>query len=581
MSANWIDEALLVTLFATAWFIYQYQAPWQLYRRRAWLAHYTLQGGSLRRLLWRQTFSLLFLSVRALFAATFLIVFASGLARLEWYTLLAGLPLFLILVLWPPRILLREVASTVVGLARLRLAVVITTLLTTVALVLLTLFWLDMPDYRGSNIRALLTSEYETGSRTGGAVFGPLFGLNAAMDAALWFVMQSAAAVAAELPRGVKIAAWGGFLIVKTATAALFWTAIAGLLGFLWSCRGVARKGPPRLSGHGQMAFVVIALLALLSGGLLQNPGWLTLMGKNISTPFASLESSCVSPQQRDQLRAESSQHLDTETAASLARIESRVDDQLATIYRSAEQGVDEFLDWHYSIRGQYSQLGVWAASRLGGESYEDFIQSRMVSFVSEPMENQLAALNNDLQSAFEFEVANLGRQHANYLDSLMNEDCLQLGVAMPALPVQLARTTAGFGSIAGLSSYAVTRFGARYAAQRGGQVVATRSASRFASRAATSGVSSSSGVLCGPLVVVCAPVLAAGAWVGTDWLINRADEAMHREELKQVIMEALEAERLERAAGLMAAYQTAMQDIENEVQAWQQQRYRILRDGV
>jgi hypothetical protein len=257
------------------------------------------------------------------------------------------------------------------------------------------------------------------------------------------------------------------------------------------------------------------------------------------------------------------------------------MDDQLNAIYLSAEQGVDEFLDWHYSIRGQYSQLGVWAASRLGGQSYESFIQSRMASYISAPMEEKLSALDSDLQSAFEFEVASLGRQHASYLDSLMDEDCLQFGLAVPTLPAQLARTTAGLGSIAGLSSYAATRLGFRFAMQRGGQAVATRSASRFASRAATSGVSSSSGVLCGPMVVVCAPVLAAGAWLGTDWLINRADEAMHREELKQVIMEALSNDRVERAAGLMGAYSLAMEDIENDVQNWQQQRYRILRDGI
>lgn len=581
MSVNWVDGVVVTTWLITAWFMYQYQAPWQLYRRRAWLAHYTQSGGALRRLLWRQTFSMLLLSIQALVAAGLLIVFASGLMRLEWYVLLAILPVFLLLVVFPSKLLVREISPTVVGLARLRVAVLVCTLCSAAGLILMALFWLEAPDYRGSNIRALMMSEYESGAQYGGMVFGTVFGLNAAMDAVLWFVMQSATDAAVELPRSVKLLAWGGFLIVKTATAALFWIAVAGLLAFVWAFRGAARLAPPRLPGNGQMAFFLVVGLALLAGSLLYSPGWLSLMGQRSLTQLAGIESRCVSPQRERQVKAQSVQHLESQSAAGLARIESRLDDQLNVIYQSAEQGVDEFLDWHYSIRGQYSQLGVWAASRLGGESYEAFIQSRMMSYISGPMEEKLAALDSDIQSAFQFEVASLGRQHASYLNTLMDEDCLQLGLAVPALPMQLARTTAGLGSIAGLSSYAATRLGFRFAMQRGGQAVATRSASRFASRAATTGVSSSSGVLCGPLVVVCAPVLAAGAWIGTDWLINRADEAMHREELKQLLMNALNNDRIERAAGLMGAYSFAMQNIEMEVQDWQQQRYRILRDGV
>lgn len=581
MGAIGINEVLLASWIVIAWFIYQYQSPWQLYRRRAWLSHYTQEGSSLRRLLWKQSFALLFLSVRSLVAAVVLIVFASALARPEWYVLLAGLPLFILMVISPPKILVRELSPTVISLARLRWAVVVTAIVTAFALLLLSLFWLEMPDYRGSQIRTLLNAEYETSSQTGGVLFGTLFGLNAAMDAALWYVMQSAAAATTELPRGLKIFAWGGFLLVKMTTAALFWTAVAGMTASLWGINSRLKNAPPRLSGNGRLAFALVVLLTLATGLLIHNPGWLSLMGQRSMMPFAGLESACVSPQKRAQLQAGSSQNLERQRTASLARIDARVNDQLAAIYRSAEQGVDEFLDWHYSIRGQYSQLGVWAASRLGEASYEDYIQSRMGSLVTEPMQTQLAALDSELQSAFEFEVASLGRQHASYLDSLMDEDCLQLGVSMPALPVQLAKTTAGIGSIAGLSSYAMTRFGIRYAAQRGGQVAATRSASRFASRAATSGVSGSSGALCGPLVMVCAPVLAAGAWVGADWLINRADEAMHREALKQAIMAALEAERLALAEGLMTAYQGALADITSEVESWQQQRYRILRDGV
>lgn len=576
-----INVMLLASWFVIAACLYRHQAPWHLYRRRAWLSQYTQDGGRLRRLLWKQSFAMLFLSLQSMVAAVLLIVFASGLAPAEWYVLLAGFPVFVLMVVMPPKTLVREISPALLGLARLRLAVIFTAVITALALILLSLLWLEIPDYRGSQIRALLSAEYESGSQFGGSLFGTLFGLNAAMEAALWYAMQSAATIATELPGAVKVLAWSGFLLVKMATAVLFWAAVAGMLAFFWGLGGRFKNAPPRLPGNGRLAFVTVVLLTLMTGALLHSPEWLTLMGERKLMPFAGLESGCVSPQERAQLRSESSINLESQRQASLERIDARVNDQLATIYRSAERGVDEFLDWHYSIRGQYSQLGVWAASRIGGESYEGYIQSRMSSFVSEPMQNRLAALEQDLQSAFEFEVASLGRQHASYLDALLDEDCLQLGASMPALPVQLARTTAGLGSIAGVSSYALTRFGVRYAAQRGGQVAATRSASRFASRVATTGVSSGSSVLCGPLVIVCAPVLAAGAWAGADWLINRADEAMHREAMKQEIMTALDAERLMVAEQLVSVYQRAMQDIADEVDHWQQQRYRILRDGV
>ena len=104
---------------------------------------------------------------------------------------------------------------------------------------------------------------------------------------------------------------------------------------------------------------------------------------------------------------------------------------------------------------------------------------------------------------------------------------------------------------------------------------------SAASARAASSAATGSSGALCGPMVVICTPALAAGAWLLTDLALNSIDEARNRDELRQQILISLESQKEQLKAELTDHYAMASRQMVAAVDGYQQQRFRVLRDGL
>ena len=202
--------------------------------------------------------------------------------------------------------------------------------------------------------------------------------------------------------------------------------------------------------------------------------------------------------------------------------IDKGVDDAFAPVY----DRIPEFLDWHYSFFGQYTELGLMLVGRLEGE-----IESRLLGGVEE----RVSATGEDVGRVMQEEMlAELERWFDRDIASLppgvrtTYERMLE-----PVLEDARRRFTVSIGPTA------VGAAMAGVGASIGVRAVATGIAERLVGGAAVRSGVSALGRAAGLIV-------AAGAAVGIDFALRELDEMLHREELERELT-ALVDEQKER----------------------------------
>ena len=163
----------------------------------------------------------------------------------------------------------------------------------------------------------------------------------------------------------------------------------------------------------------------------------------------------------------------------------------------------------------------------------------------------------------------------------LASADCLTLPQPTLALGDYMNKSLVGAGSGAGiLAARASMRMGSRVVSRTATKRVVSGGFARLTGRLASTAAASSTGALCGPLVFICAPALAAATWVGTDLLINEVDESLNREQMKADMIAVLAEDQAAVRRQLKDAYARAAQQMFADIEVYQQRRFNINRDA-
>jgi hypothetical protein len=105
---------------------------------------------------------------------------------------------------------------------------------------------------------------------------------------------------------------------------------------------------------------------------------------------------------------------------------------------------------------------------------------------------------------------------------------------------------------------------------------VTTRAATRTASTIKGGLI----GLACGPVAPVCIVAIASAAWIGTDLLINAADEALNRDDMRADMLGVRSQQKDALNHDLVAAHLDASQAAFDEMQQYQAARFNVYRDG-
>ncbi len=94
--------------------------------------------------------------------------------------------------------------------------------------------------------------------------------------------------------------------------------------------------------------------------------------------------------------------------SSSKDKMYSKVDAQIDNLFDPIENNVDKFLDWHYSLKGNYSELALFVAKKLGLSVEDALFNKLQEKFLGADYKQLLKTMTDNISDAF----ISLLRQH-------------------------------------------------------------------------------------------------------------------------------------------------------------------------
>lgn len=218
-----------------------------------------------------------------------------------------------------------------------------------------------------------------------------------------------------------------------------------------------------------------------------------------------------------------------------IEEMNGKINTQIDGFFDQVENNVDKFLDWHYSIKGDYSELALFAAKKIGLSAEDAVANVLQEKLLGKDYKQRLDAITKRLSKTY----ASLLNQHEKFVSETalkgVDTDLSQNAKILDTLGDEMARKlkanfTGAIGVTAGVSGLAimakltpklVAKIGAKLGAKVGGKFLAKI------------GTALSGSWTCGSFAPACAITL----WFGSDAVINFIDEWLHRDDFKKEIL--------------------------------------------
>ncbi len=222
--------------------------------------------------------------------------------------------------------------------------------------------------------------------------------------------------------------------------------------------------------------------------------------------------------------------------------IENRINQAFLPVYNN----IDSFLDYHYSVIGEYSELGAAATGKI-----EESIKDRLFGNQFDTnLKNVQSQINNAYIDKLKEHIEDINDQALNDVNlSLNSEVLLKLNQDIEQrLITQKVKLKLIFGSTAPIKIIGI--IGGKIATKAGGKIL-TKGTAKIG---ATSGAAAA-GTLCGPLAWICSPVAATVVWFGSDAALISVDEYMNRDEFKKEITTMIDEQKNELTDKIKSLY--------------------------
>jgi hypothetical protein len=584
-------SVILVAALA-AWPIWCAHAGYATIGRRALLAGLTVEESRVRRWLWAGRLSHILQVFTAFAWAILLLGFAARFDRWHWLVLAVDAAV-VALAIGPAR---RALASEVREEHRAALAGRWPLTLANLALLAVAFFALDFmvvgaPDTRGLPWLAVFDqawSEAQAGSACG--FTGALLGVISAAERLTW---HAAEVMIPALPqRGWKLAAWAAFLLQAGFAAYGFTRLVLGaaVLGEQAAWRGRERTALAP-------AFWVTA--GLIAGAWIVADRGLSGFDAARIQQEARRTASRLNPCRSDgaALRAMASRlgsELDSARLAARASADAQVDERLRPIFAEAALGVDRYLDWYFTVLGEYERLGALAAGEL------DAMMARELErhlFGDGMLGERLERASVDIARASEAQLAQAAAALGTRLrDGVRAQPC-GLGALdlapVAALDRDVARVSAAAGGGALVGAVAVRSLGRTVAATAAGRAAAkstVRAARGLVGKTVTKRGGSlllsiaGAAAVCapgGPLAILCGVVGGIVGWLGLDTAFIVIDEYLFRDAMRAEILASVAEEQALVSEALRVEHRARIDRMAAAVGASLDRAFIPARDGL
>jgi hypothetical protein len=570
---------LLAATIAVAWPIWRYLHEHSMFTRRVMLAGVTREESRVRRWFWAGRIARVGQVFAAFAWATALVAYAHLLSKWHWAALALDAVLVAAAAGWVMRRMAGEVRAGQLGLAARRWPLAIGNVVVLAAVFMAIGFFAGAPDTRGLAWNDVAEKAFAQGSaRAACDAIAPAVGALATIDALAWHAAQ---VLIPSLPDAwLRLAVWIVFLL-QAGVVALAYTRF--LLGI-----GTALDRDAAVSSRGFVAVAVVIVAVAVA---------LALRGGELFAPLADgargalrwADPCRTDPSTAQALRASLKAELDAARLAEHRRADERAGAAVDELYAGVEKGVDAYLDWYFTVLGEYQRLAALAGGRFA-ESMEEQLESRIFG---EDFARRLDEASAALATESAGRVRAIGTGAAQRLElETSAHPCWAASIRFPQLPqvrsdVLSVSTSVGTGAVVGMVvARAAARTAARQAAARAAGKPAFRSAAALAGRVTAKrtgslGAGAAGAAACGPLAPLCALVAAGVTWFALDYAMVGIDEKLYREDMRRDLLEAAREQQAALKAVLVQKQQAEIDKAINDIDASLEKVFVPARQGI
>lgn len=553
---------------------YQYWEPIRRLRRHAFLSHAAQKDGWLRRKCWKASLLRIPPWIASLITGAIAILLTSHLQSREWMVILSSVLVFVSLV-YVDRKFKHGISAQIVPKYRLaislRVATWATVLIFALVMTYVQLNWVEVPSTKHVATLELAKTTWQSTLENAVEPQAWPLAVSATADKLRWHLFQII-----EVPEERSRSAY--LLVVSTISVwnalkiGVVWLILTGLvLACFRDRRAVAADIRSSL-----LAFGIVLALLVLTAILVRDVRF-------YSPPLGGDECAVLWEEERELISKQAFVMLAEREAEFMASLDRPIREFACSVYRGAEDGVDDFLDWHFSIRGQYQQLGYWALSFIGRRDLDAVVGERLGKYIGSAVENGQSGPAMVLDETLKAQVVGVYREHEASLARLFAQaDCWAIPPFEIGLGDPLEKSLVGLGAITGpaaarFSSAVAMRTATAGAVRR----VAVSVAAKLGARVGSAGSAGAAGLLCPPpFNLVCPALFAGSVWFATDYGLSYVDAALHREALRAEILRVMTESMGEYEAELRFAVESFVWDMFVELEEWQAQTFNLLRDG-
>ena len=573
-----------LAVFGISLVIWRHLSERALFRRRVVLAPLAIEDSLLHRILMRAWFARLIAFAAAMVAAALLLTFGRVLTDRQWLVLAGNALLFPLLQPVIARTFARQIRQQALDpLSRHTLAIALNVFVLVSTFMAMDLIF-GAPDTRDRSLLAVFSAAYVSqadGAACGAAGFA--CGFIAGLDAAAWHLREIA--IPALPDSTLRLVAW---ILTLLGSGVLALTYSAFLAGATMRIR-LSRQP---LSQTAKGFVFTIAVLAV--GSIMLQANFAGFSAPRVTITGAPVVKQPVAPpcapheQISAPLQANFIQRLDATKNAALSRSEAKIRSGLRQNFMQAEGRVDGYLDWYYSVLGEYERLAAMAGSQVATEVGSELINRLFAGQFNQQLSGLAKSASDEVHQLY---LGLVGDSLSSLREKVKADACIARlfdAARIDSFERDLAR--AGSAATMGVAAgTAVTKVGAAATAKLTGKKFAQHAASFAAKMLAKKGVGAAGGfftgsLICspgGPLALACGAALGIATWVGADALFINVDEYLNRDEMRHDILMSLAEMEREIGDQLIALQRELIAKNDSSIRAEGEKVFSPLRDGL
>lgn len=598
-------STMLILSFVVAIPIWLYKVESALFDRRAILSAAAKDTGEVKGLLWAGNFKSAFIFVVSYFYAILIISFG-GLFQIEhWFVIYADVFVIVGTLHYSRNFFNKESKSQYAGLFSRRFLHGVNVVLITLCITYLDFSMIGAPDYRLMEWNGVFQQEFNRHfDDSSNALVGALAGIKAGADGLGWFLMQNFSIQISEY--SLKAIAWLLFLI-PSAISATFILFI--LLGALSLAEHKERKDW-KVFGDTLTSKSFMGTLLVLTGVYFYAVYSLSqvdfyAVAKNASDKLSWVDFCNRDDTSKKQEDIANKLNQDFEKKLNLTelKVNRLIEEELKSIFISTESGVDDYLDWYYTVTAEYDRL---LSVVLPGADVVKMMNDKVQHHVFEGTQftQKIDDLDLKINQIINSDLNVAESQTVSKAKLLLQADECTLKASIHQLKgfegdLSNAGAAGGAAVAARVSTKAIgKKAGAAIMAKifgKSSMKLAIKFLGKFAIKkgvATAGGVSG--GAAIGATIGSVVPILgtAAGGVVGgiiggiTTWLVVdkiliEAEEIGYRDEMRQEMVDALNEQRPVVEKELKEAYATRIRFIAHYMHGTIDKRFVPARDGM